>query len=46
MIGEIVFKTRVGFSDEENIPHVLGRLDVIDKVEIRVKRDGVRFIAR
>ncbi len=46
IIGEIEFKARVGFSDEENIPHVLGRLDVIDKVEIRFERDGVRFIAR
>jgi predicted aspartyl protease len=43
-IGEIEFEARVGFSEVEQIPHVLGGLDVLDKVEIKFEKDGVRFI--
>jgi len=44
-IGEIEFKARVGFSEMEKVPHVLGRLDVLDKVEIRFEKGGIRLIA-
>lgn len=44
-IGDIEFEARVGFSEMEKIPYVLGRLDVLDNVEIRFERDGVRFVA-
>lgn len=45
-IGEVEFDARVGFSKMEKVPHVVGMLDVLDEVEIRFERDGVRFIAR
>jgi len=45
-IDEIRFRARVGFSELEEIPHILGRLDVFENVEVRFERDGVRFIAR
>ena len=44
-IGEIELKARVGFSEIEKVPHVLGRLDILDKVEIRFEKSGVRFVA-
>jgi predicted aspartyl protease len=43
-IGDYAFTARVAFSENENIPYVLGRLDVIDKVEIRLEREGTRFL--
>jgi hypothetical protein len=43
-IGDYDFTARVAFSENENIPYVLGRLDFIDKVEIRLEREGTRFI--
>jgi len=43
-IGDYAFTARVAFSDNENIPYVLGRLDIIDKVEIRLEREGTRFL--
>jgi len=43
-IGDYVFTARVAFSENENIPYVLGRLDVIDKIEIRLEKDGTRFL--
>jgi len=43
-IGDYDFTARVAFSENENIPYVLGRLDIIDKVEIRLEREGTRFI--
>jgi hypothetical protein len=39
-MGGIEFGARVGFSEIEQIPHVLGRLDVLDKVEIKFEKDG------
>jgi len=45
-IGDIEFEARVGFSEVEKIPHVLGRLDVLENVEVRFERDGVRLVAR
>lgn len=43
-IGDYGFDARAAFSENENIPYVLGRLDVLDKVEIRFERDGTRFL--
>lgn len=43
-IGDFAFDARAAFSENENIPYVLGRLDVLDKVEIRFERDGTRFL--
>jgi len=43
-IGDYGFDGRVAFSENENIPYVLGRLDVLDKVEIRFGRDGTTFL--
>ena len=45
-INIIEFEARVGFSELEKIPHVLGRLDILENVEVRFERDGVRFVAR
>jgi predicted aspartyl protease len=42
-IGEIEFSARVGFSEVENVPHLLGRLDVFDNVKIEFEKDGVKF---
>ena len=42
-IGEIEFDARIGFSKIEKVPHLLGRLDVFDKVEIKFEKEGVRF---
>jgi len=44
-IGSCRFEARVAFSENERIPYVLGRLDTLDKVEIRLERDGTRFVA-
>ena len=43
-IGNYDFDARTAFSENENIPYVLGRLDILDKVEIRFERDGTRFL--
>jgi len=45
-IGDFGFDARVAFSEVENIPYVLGRLDVFDKVEIRFERDGTSFVIK
>jgi len=42
-IGKIEFSARVGFSEVENVPHLLGRLDVFDNVKIEFEKDGVKF---
>jgi predicted aspartyl protease len=42
-IGRIEFDARVGFSEVEKVPHLLGRLDVFDKVEIKFEKGGIRF---
>jgi len=43
-IGDFGFDARAAFSENETIPYVLGRLDVLDKIEIRFERDGTRFL--
>jgi len=43
-IWDFSFYVRVAFSEVENIPYVLGRLDVLEKVEIRFERDGTSFL--
>lgn len=43
-IWDFSFYARVAFSEVENIPYVLGRLDVFDKVEIRFERDRTSFV--
>ena len=43
-IGNYGFDARAAFSEDENIPYVLGRLDILDKVEIRFERNGTRFL--
>jgi len=43
-IGDFSFDARVAFSEVENIPYVLGRLDVFDEVEIRFERAGTSFV--
>ncbi len=45
-IGDYGFDARVAFSENEDIPYVLARLDIIDKVEIRFERDGTRFLVQ
>jgi len=45
-IGDFVFDAQVAFSEVENIPYVLGRLDVFDEVEVRFERDGTSFVKK
>lgn len=45
-IGDFGFEARAAFSENENIPYVLGRLDILDKVEIKFERDWTRFLIR
>lgn len=43
-IGDCILNVRAAFSENENIPYVLGRLDILDRVEIRFERDRTRFL--
>lgn len=43
-IGDINFDARVAFSEIENIPYVLGRLDILDKIIIKFNKDGTSFL--
>ena len=43
-VGEYAFDARAAFSENENVPYVLGRLDILDKIEIRLEKDGTRFV--
>jgi len=43
-IGDCSLDVRVAFSESGNIPYVLGRLDILGKVEMRFERDGIRFL--
>jgi len=43
-IGEFIFDARVAFSGLEEIPYVLGRLDVLEKIEIRFGKNGTRLL--
>lgn len=43
-IGNFDFDARTAFTENENIPYVLGRLDIFDKFEIKFERDGTRFL--
>lgn len=45
-IGDYSLNVRAAFSESENIPYVLGRLDILEKVEIRFERDRTRFLMR
>ena len=45
-IGDFCFDARVAFSEMENIPYVLGRLDVFNAAEIRFERDGTSFVIK
>jgi len=44
-IGNYSFKARVAFSTIENVPYILGRLDVLDQIEMRFNKQGTTFIA-
>jgi len=43
-IGDCGLDVTAAFLESENIPYVLGRLDILDKVEMRLERDGIRFL--
>jgi len=45
-IGDYSLNVRAAFSQSENIPYVLGRLDILEKVEIRFERNGTRFLVQ
>jgi len=40
------FQARAAFSTIENIPYILGRLDILDKIEIKFEKHGTRFIIK
>jgi len=40
------FRVRVAFTAIENVPYILGRLDILDKIEMKFGRQGTRFIIR
>jgi len=39
-------QARAAFSTIENIPYILGRLDILDKIEIRFEKHGTKFIIK
>jgi len=43
-IGDHTFKARAAFSTTENVPYILGRLDILDHMEIRFQKQGTTFI--
>jgi len=45
-IGEMTFSARAGFAVRERVPYLLGRLDVLDRFDIRFEKDRVCFIER
>ncbi|HKZ93268.1 MAG TPA: hypothetical protein VJ249_01640 [Candidatus Bathyarchaeia archaeon] len=45
-IDNHAFKARVAFSTIENVPYILGRLDVLDQIEMKFNKHGTTFIAR
>lgn len=40
-IGDFDFKARIGFVENEKIPYILGRLDIFDKLNIRLEKRGL-----
>jgi hypothetical protein len=43
-IGDFSFDARIAFCEIENIPYVLGRLDIIDKIGIKFNKDGTSIL--
>lgn len=43
-IGDFNFDARIAFCEIENIPYVLGRLDIIDKIGIKFTKDGTSLL--
>ena len=43
-IGDFSFDARVGFSEEEKVPYILGRLDILDRIEVRFGKEGTKFL--
>jgi len=39
-------QARAAFSTIENIPYILGRLDILDKIEIKFEKHGTRLIIK
>jgi len=38
------FNIRAAFCERENIPYVLGRLDIVGKIGIKFEKDGTTFL--
>jgi predicted aspartyl protease len=45
-INKHQFQAKVAFSTIENVPYILGRLDILDKIEIKFEKHGTRFIIK
>jgi len=45
-INDHKFQARAAFSTIENVPYILGRLDILDKIEIKFEKHGTRFIIK
>ncbi len=45
-IGDKEIVVRVGFTQRENVPYLLGRLDILDHFNICFEEDRVRFVER
>jgi len=45
-INDHKFQARAAFSIIENVPYILGRLDILNKLEIRFDKHGTRFIIK
>lgn len=43
-IDDFSLEARVGFSEKEKVPYILGRLDIFDKIEVRFDKEGTRFL--
>jgi len=45
-IGNHRFKARAAFSTIENVPYILGRLDILDQIELKFDKHGTTFIIK
>jgi len=45
-IGNRAFEARVAFSIIENVPYILGRLDILDQIEMKFNKHGTTFIIK
>jgi len=45
-IGNRAFEARVAFSIIENVPYILGRLDILDQIEMKFNKHGTTFITK